>query len=219
MLSDRVQAQLDKGLGALNMFFEVGEAQSGIAKVLDRSELYDFLLTISTTVFDSHVTKLIKYSSAYYYMNDVADRTAIIQKPVTFDLLSVQEEATLLTAASQANLDPTYIRAKQINFARKDLFGKTNELQMTEDSLIMNPFVGVSSDTILGNYNAGLVTEVDAIIAVNISNFIVRAYAENKEFFSGTYEQKRAILEEYANEIADDGGIVTIPASAKTGGI
>ncbi len=217
MLSDRVQAQLDKGLGALNMFFEIGEAQSGVAKVLDRSELYDFLLTISTTVFDSHVSKLIKYSSAYYYMNNTADKAAIIQKPVTFDLLSVQEEAAMLTASSQANLDVTYIRAKQINFARKDLYGKTIELQMTEDSLTLNPFVGVSSDTILGNYNAGLVTEVDAIIAVNISNFIVRAYAEKPDFFNQTYEQKRAILVDYASEIADDGGIQTIPAAAKTG--
>lgn len=208
MLSDRVQAQLDKGLEALNMFFEIGADQSGIAKVLDRSELYDFLLTLSTTVFDTHVAKIIKFSSAYYYMNAVADKTPVIQKPVNFDLLTVQEEAAAITAATTAGIDPMYLKFKQLNFMRKDLFGKTLELHIAEDALLLNPFSGQTGDQVIAAFNLGLVNEPDAVIYFNIEKLIIQAYNQNPEFYSFPLEKKQAILDELAEEIVEVSSIV-----------
>ncbi len=203
MLSDRVQAQLDKGLAALNMFFEVGENESGIAKVLDRSELYDFLLTLSTTVFDTHINRLIKYSSAYYYMNNVADKSPVIQKPVNFDLLTVQEEAAAITAAVNAGVDPMYLKFKQLNFMRKDLFGKTLELNIAEDALILNPFSGQTPETVESAFNLGLVNELDCVIYFNIENLIQQAYNANPDFHSKTYDEKQKIMRELAEEVTE----------------
>jgi copper chaperone CopZ len=208
MLVERVQQQIDKGLAALNMFFEIGADQSGIAKAMDRSELYDFLLTVSTTVFDTHITSIIYYTNSYLYMNKGVDKLPIIQKPVSFDLLSVGEEAVALNAATTANLDPTYLKAKQLNFARKDLFGKTLELAMVEDSLILNPFSGVSGDQVTANFNAGLISERDATVSLNIANFIVDAYAANPNFHELTFDEKETVMTQMAEEV---GGSVVLP--------
>jgi len=212
MLSDRVQAQLDKGLGALNMFFEIGADQSGIAKVLDRSELYDFLLTLSTTIFDCHVAKLIKYSTAYYYINDTKDKAPVIQKPVNFDLLTVQEEAAAITAAVAAGVDPMYLKFKQLNFMRKDLFGKTLELHISEDALLLNPFSGQTADQVISAFNIGLVTEIDSVIYFNIEKLISQAYNKNNDFYSFAPEKKQEILTELAEEIIEQ----TVPTNNPT---
>jgi hypothetical protein len=201
MLSDRVQAQLDKGLAALNMFFEIGADQSGIAKVLDRSELYDFLLTLSTTVFDTHINRLIKYSSAYYYLNSTADKAPVIQKPVNFDLLTIQEEAAAITAATTAGVDPMYLKFKQLNFMRKDLFGKTLELNIAEDALLLNPFSGQTPETVMGAFNVGLVNENDCVIYFNIEKLILQAYEQNPNFHALSYAEKQEVMEELAEAI------------------
>jgi hypothetical protein len=198
MLEARVQTQLDKGLAALNMFFTVGENQSGIAKVLDRTELYDFLLTISSRVFDTHLANTIKYSAAYIYLNKGQSKLPTIAKPVTFDLLSVQEEAAILKDAQDAGLSSNYIRIKMANMIQKDLFGVSIQQQMAMDSLTLNTLAGFDVNQIIDGVNAGLVTEVDANIYFNIDKYIQQVYAEDPEFGKKPYQEKRAIVEEMA---------------------
>ncbi len=215
LLGERVQKQLDKGLGALNMFFEIGEDQSGIAKVLDRSELYDFLLTLSTTVFDVHVYKIIKYTAAYLYMNNVKDKNVVIQKPVNFDLLTIQEEAASITAATQAGIDPMYLKFKQLNFMRKDLFGKVAELNIAEDALLLNPFSGQEPSTVIEAFNLGLNLETDCAIYFNIEKLILQAYEADNEFHSKPFADKQQVMTELANELLAGSEVVS-PKPAPT---
>lgn len=201
LLSERVQKHLNKGLEALNMFFEIGENQSGIAKVLDRSELYDFLLTVSTTVFDTHITNIIYFTEAYVYMGKVVDKLPVIQKPVSFDLLSVQEEALAVQAAQTAGLDPMYLKFKQLNFMQKDLFGKQGELNVATDALLLNPFSFMTPDEVTNAFNIGAIDESDMIVYFNIERFIQQAYADNPKFYELTYDQKVETLNGYAEEM------------------
>jgi hypothetical protein len=194
LLKERVDEQLQKGLEALNMFFEVGANQSGIAKVLDRSELYDFLLTISTMVFDVHVYNIIYYTAHYFYMNSVEGKMPTIQKPTSFDLLTVNEDAEILKSAKEAGLDTTYLRVKMMNMIQKDLYGKTTEMNISLDSIILNPLAGYTPDEVTTLLNAGLLGEQDSIIYANINNFIQMAYSQNPNFYSLPYEQKRAVM-------------------------
>jgi hypothetical protein len=201
MLARRVQAQLDKGLASLNMFFEVGADQSGIAKVLDRSELYDFLLTLSTTVFDTHITNIIWYTAEYLYMNKTDGKMPAIQKPTSFDLLTSQEEATILAAAQQAGLDNTYIRMKMVNLIQKDLYGKPVEMAMSLDSLMFNTLSGYTPDEVMTLLNAGLVTEQQSVIYANINGIIQDLYSEYPDFNSFPYEKKEELINAEAQEI------------------
>ena len=201
MLGRRVQAQLDKGLAALNMFFEVGEIQSGIAKVLDRSELYDFLLTLSTVVFDVHINNIIRYTAEYLYMNKTEGKLPQIQKPVSFDLLTAQEDATVLSAAQNAGLDSTYIRMKMVNMIQKDLYGKPIEMAMALDALTFNTLTGNTVDEVITLLNTGLITEEQATIYANINSIIQDLYNEYPDFNSFPYERKEELINAEAAEI------------------
>lgn len=194
MLQERVEAQLNKGLASLNMFFTVGENQSGIAKVLDRSELYDFLLTISTRLFDVILNDIIYYSAAYMYNNNVSGKLPSISKPVSFDLLSVNEVATELADAQKAGLSSSYIRAKMASLIQKDLFGKTIEQWFALDSLLLNPLSGMESAEVLDAAAAGYIDEEDAMIYYNIDKYLQELYAANPEFYKLPYEQKREAI-------------------------
>jgi hypothetical protein len=201
MLEERVQKQLDKGLAAINMFFEVGENQSGIAKVLDRSELYDFLLTMSTVVFDVHITNIIYYTASYLYMNKVEGKIPEIQKPTSFDLLTPQEEAVVLSAAQAAGLDNTYIRVKMANMIQKDLYGKPTEMNIALDALKFNTLSGYTPDEVITLQTGGLIEEITAVIYANINGIIQDLYAQYPDFYSFTYEKKEELINAEAEEI------------------
>jgi hypothetical protein len=207
LLKERVDEQLQKGLEALNMFFEVGANQSGIAKILDRSELYDFLLTLSTMVFDVHIYNIIYYTAHYLYLNKVEGKMPTIQKPTSFDLLTINEDSEILKSAKEAGLDTTYIRIKMTNLIKKDLYGKQNEMNMSTDAILLNPLSGYTPDEVTTLMNAGLLNEQDSIIYANINNFIQMAYAENENFNSLAYEQKRQVMLTMANGLQTESGI------------
>ncbi len=214
MLEERVQKQLDKGLSALNMFFEVGENQSGIAKVLDRSELYDFLLTMSTVTFDVHITNAIYYIASYLYMNKIEGKLPDIQKPTSFDLLTPQEDAVLLSAAQEAGLDNTYIRVKMANMIQKDLYGKPTEMNMALDSLKFNTLSGYTPDEVITMQTAGLVEEITAVIYANINGIIQDLYNEYPDFASFDYEKKEELINAEAMQIMNE-SISTVPKELK----
>lgn len=194
MLEIRVKSQLDSGLASLNMLFEVGESQSGIAKAMDRSELYDFLLTLSTVVFDIHIANIIKFTAHYMYMNKTDGKLPAIQKPTSFDLLSVSEESALLAAAKTAGLDSTYIRIKMKSVIQKDLHGKVLEQNIALDSLTLNTLSGYAPNDVITMLNTGLIKDVDAQIYANINALIQQAYENNREFYKLSYDMKRAAL-------------------------
>lgn len=200
MLAERVQAQLDKGLEALNMFVPVAEAQSGVAKVLDRSELYDFLLTLSSRIFDVHINNIIYYTAALMYLNNTKDKLPSISKPVSFDLLSINEVATVIRDAQSAGLSSSYIRAKMASLVQKDLFGVTKEQWLALDSLYLNTLSGFKVDDVITGVNSGLVDETDANIFFNIDKYLQELYSANPDFYKLPYEQKRAQLEALAEE-------------------
>ncbi len=201
MLEERVQALLDQGLNALNMFFEVGENQSGIAKVLDRSELYDFLLVLSTVMFDIHLKNISYYSAKYLYMNKVEGKLPTINKPTSFDLLTSQEESVILKEGQQAGLDGTYIRAKMKNLIEKDLYGNQLERDMAIDGLLLNPLSNRTVDDVTNMLNAGLISDTSAIVYSNINAIIQQLYSENPSFNSLEYSKKVEAVEEVAKNL------------------
>ncbi len=198
MLAERAELFLKKGLEAMNMFFDVGANQSGIAKAMDRSELYDFLLTISTKIFDEHIYNIIFFSEQYFYMNKVEGKMPAISKSVTFDLLSVNEEAAILKEAAEAGMSASYLRAKMAKLIAKDLFGSTREQKMAIDALNLNTLSGYKVQDVIDGVNAGFITDVDGNIYFNIDKYIQEVYANDDKFYEKSYEEKREIIVEMA---------------------
>lgn len=111
LLVTLTEKEIRKGFEAINMDIvnEVGENQSGVAKVIDRQDLDGFLDVYSGHVFKFVLPKIILYITMWRYweiykhnMDLIKDTLPVIKEPTTFDVFSITlltEELEKLTAA------------------------------------------------------------------------------------------------------------------------
>lgn len=212
MLEERGRHMLEMGLHSINMDVEdkVGENQSGVAKVIDRSAQYDTLYNIGSVVFDVHLTNY------YYFANkmmfgveavsanlgrDVDKNLPEINKPTQFDIGSVTELINNLKAAKEAGIDGDIIQVKQIELTSRDLTTNPDLKGFTVLLLELDPLPGMSQADIDRNVTKGYVRKVDAVIHFNKKSFVERAIRENPDFVKREREDQLEILEAYADEL------------------
>lgn len=212
MLEERAQKMCDKGLWAINMEVEdkVGENQSGVAKVIDRSAQYDTLYDIGTVMFDTHIT------NAYYFFNlymfGVSTRAAgksseavyenlpQVNKPTYFDVASTQELINNFKAAKESGLDPNFLQIKQMEIQTRDLSTNPDLKKFTTLLLDLDPLPGMATMDVNTNVSRGFVAKTDAVIHFNIKAFVERAIRENPDFASEDKETQLEVLNVYAQE-------------------
>lgn len=213
MLEERSQRMVKEGMWAINMDVEdeVGENQSGIAKVIDRSAQYDTLYNIGTIVYDIHLTNFYYFANQFMFgveavssnqgLEKVDRNLPEINKPTQFDIGSVTELINNLKAAKEAGVDGDIIQVKQIELTARDLTTNPDLKSFTVLLLGLDPLPGMSQSDIDRNVSKGYIRKVDAVIHFNKKAFVERAIRENKDFVSKTREEQLIILEEYANEL------------------
>lgn len=214
MVEEKVYAHIKKGMWAINMDIEdkVGENQSGIAKVIDRSAQNDKMYEIATVEFDIHL------NNQYYFMNKymfgVTDRSADrnsddnlpqINKPTRFDIQSITELVDSYSVSSKSGLDKNYLKTQQKEIISKDLSTNPQEKKRALFLIDIDPLPGCSVDEVLSM--EGKIKNTDAVIHFNLSNFLDKALMENDKFME--LERKKQIekFEEYAEEVIEDSGI------------
>lgn len=211
MLEVRKDFCISQGLWSINMDVEdkVGENQSGVAKVIDRSAQYDTLYDIGSVIYDVHIT------NAYYFFNlykfGVANRSAgkpgetesnlpQVNKPTQFDIASVSELINNFKAAKDSGLDPNYLQMKQIEIQTRDMSTNPDLKRFTSLLLELDPLPGMAVVDVNTNVTRGFVSKNDAVIHFNLKAFVERAVRENKDFISLDKEKQIEILNGYANE-------------------
>jgi hypothetical protein len=210
MLEERAQRMIREGMWSINMDVEdeVGENQSGIAKVIDRSAQYDTLYNIGSVVFDVHLTNF------YYYANilmfgveavsvnqgkDTVDKNLPeINKPTQFDIGSVSELINNLKSAKEAGVDGDIIQVKQIELTSRDLTTNPDLKNFTVLLLEIDPLPGMSQADIDRNVTKGYIRKVDAVIHFNKKAFVEKAIREHADFTKMEREEQIKLLEEYA---------------------
>lgn len=207
LLDEYVDKQHLKGLEALNMDVvnKVGANQSGIAKVIDRGELYDFLTRISTVVFDIHLTNIFYYFNCLMF--GVTDKEGkdtnlpTVSKPTKFDISSTNELIEQLSQAKTAGLNPNYLKAATNEIIEKkftDPITRQN-LQLIIDN---DPLPDYSPDVVTMLQTSGNYKTSDVVIHFNIAQFIARAMNEmGDKFIEMDKKSRQAILEGYAKEL------------------
>jgi hypothetical protein len=209
LLEDRAARMEKKGMWALNMDVEdeVGENQSGVAKVIDRSAQYDTLYNIGSVVFDTHLQNFFYFTNAY--MNGVADKSIgkdaknnlpQINKPTQFDIASTTELVNNYKVAKESGLDSNYLQIKQIEIQSRDLTTNPDLKKFTTLILDLDPLPGLDQMTISANVSKGFVRNIDAIIHFNIKRFIEKALKEDKNFFEKPKDEQIVKLEEFAKQ-------------------
>lgn len=208
MLEERVEKLLEKGLYALNMDIlnKVGENQSGVAKVIDRDELYDFLYRISTVMFDIHLANIFYFFNKFMFgisdKNKANENLPEINKPVQFDISSALELMEEMKAAKDAGVNPQYLRQAQKEVNDKK-FASSPAIKARLDLMIdLDPAPEYDLESVKLAVDSGLLPKEYAVIHTNIEYFVDRALLEKKDAFTRmSKEEKMKILEGYAKEL------------------
>jgi hypothetical protein len=211
LLQERADACVDKGSAAINMDIEdkVGENQSGIAKVYDRSAQNDTIYDMACVMFDIH------FQNQYYfidkYLNSVSEAAAgrtdsdknlpQINKPTRFNIESIAELIAGFKAGKDGGLDRSYMQAKTIEIINREF--ETDPERKTYYSMLINldPLYFMSDMEINGYLNRGLVKKTDVVIHANLKMFVDRAIEENQAFINLKKSEQLAKLTEYAQEL------------------
>lgn len=220
MLEERANKMRQMGMWAINMDVEdeVGENQSGVAKVIDRSAQYDTLYNIGTVVFDVHLQNIFYFFNAYMFkvvdlsMNKNPDNNLPeINKPSQFDIGSTSEMINNFSVAKTAGLDNNLLQLKQMEILSVDFSTNPDLKNFAYLILKLDPLPGMSVGDVTLNVSRSIVRQVDAVIHNNLKRFIERAIAEDKNFIQLPQRDQIAKLEEYGNEFVQQNKPVIDP--------
>ena len=210
MLQERTQEMNNKAMWSINMDVEdkVGENQSGVAKVIDRSAQYDTLFTIASVVFDVHLTNQYYFINKYMFgiearsLNKKEDKNLPeINKPTIFDVMTTAELINNFSVVQKAGMDKNYLRLKAIEIVNRDLATAPDMRKYLITTLNLDPLYGFTQDELSLGTTSGVIRKVDWAIHENLKTFVDRAITETKNFLEMDHKDQIVILEKYGNEL------------------
>ncbi len=200
---ERIRQHIYDALSAISMEFlaETPIAQSGVAKQVDREELYSFVHSIAEDIVRimDEVTYDILAWRHYAQNVDVNELLPYIPVPERYDMLSGKVLVDELTSMVQAKVDPAIINAAQIELADKK-FNESKVKDLVILKLKLDPFAGVPEENISLQRTFGAVDQNDLVVHANISKFVTRALSEIDGFADLSYSEQEQIMQKYAAE-------------------
>jgi len=213
MLEVRAEKMHAKGLEALNMDVvqKVGENQSGVAKVIDRGELYDFLYKISSVMFDTHLANFYYFVNLYMFgvqdsnpNRDIDSNLPEINKPVKFDISSTSELLAEYQVAKTSGADAEYLRQKMMSIAAKEFSNNPDLQKEILLSIELDPLPGMSVTDAEALLIIGGISKRDMVLHFNISRFVHQAILENEGFYALPVTDKLTVLYKIVDKFIAD---------------
>jgi len=211
---ERVRNHIYDALSAINMEFlaETPLNQSGTAKEVDRDELNTFVNSVAEDIV-MVLDNVYYYICQYRYSLIVPDKALrdkmlpVIAVPERFDLLNTSVLVNDIQTAKNANVNPLLIKHMEIELARKKYNAEPKVAYEVECMFELDPLYGYSqSDKMTMLSNSGI-TEKDYVISCNISQFIQRAFNEEKDFITKSFGDRKKIISAYADEIIKENSV------------
>jgi len=202
---ERIRQHIYDALSAINMEFlaETPLSQSGVAKQVDREELYSFVHSIAEDIV--RIMDEVAYDiCAWRYSGITTDINSLIPYiavPERFDMISGKVLVDELSQMTTAKVDPAIINAAQIELAAKK-FNDNKVKDMVVLKLKLDPFAGMPEESIALQQTLGAISRNDLIIHANINRFVTRAIENEPGFTDATYEEQMAVMQRYAGEFA-----------------
>lgn len=212
LLTERADEMVRKGSAAINMDIEdkVGDNQSGIAKVYDRSAQNNTIYDIGVTMFDVHFQNQFYFINKYLFGTedasagkDTDENLPQINKPTHFDVESLPELLAGMKAAKEAGVDRNAQQAKEIAYLSRDMETNPDAKKYYIAIIDLDPLYGMAQSDIDANIAKGLVYKTDAVIHSNLKAFVDRAISEKADFLDMKKQDKLAKLKEYAEELIE----------------
>ena len=200
---ERIRQHIYDALSAINMEYlaDTPLSQSGVAKQVDREELYSFVHSIAEDVVRI-MDEIIYDICAWRYSGVTSDIRALlpyIPVPERFDMLSGKVLVDELTSMVNAKVDPAIINAAQIELAGKK-FNDSEVKDLVVLKLKLDPFAGVPEENISLQRMYNAIDQNDLIIHANINKFVTRALEEVQDFANLSYADQMSVMLRYSQE-------------------
>jgi hypothetical protein len=204
---ERIRQHVYDALASINMEFlaETPVTQSGVAKQVDREELYSTVYSVGADccrilaeiIYDINQWR---FKPANFSDTELDDMLPAVTVPERFDLLSANLLIDEITKMSQAKVDPAIINAAQIDLVEKRFVNDPTLRDMVKLKLLLDPFAGMPEENIsmMRMYNA--VSQTDVVIHANINDFVNRALNEVRDFGGLPHREQQEIIRKYAVE-------------------
>ena len=201
---ERIRQHIYDALSAINMEYlaDTPLTQSGVAKQVDREELYSFVHSIAEDVVRI-MDEIIYDICAWRYSGVTSDIRALlpyIPVPERFDMLSGKVLVDELTSMVNAKVDPAIINAAQIELAGKK-FNDSEVKDLVVLKLKLDPFAGVPEENISLQRTFNAVRQNDLVIHSNINQFVTRALEQVNDFANISYNEQMNWMNRYAEEL------------------
>lgn len=200
---ERIRQHIYDSLSSINMEFlaETPISQSGVAKQVDREELYSFVHSIAEDIVRI-MDEVIYDICAWRYSgvtNNIRELLPYIPVPERYDMLSGKVLVDELTSMVSAKVDPAIINAAQIELASKK-FNDSDVKDMVVLKLRLDPFAGVPEENISLQRMYQAIEQEDLIIHANINKYVSRAINEIENFAGLPYQVQMDQMLQYAKE-------------------
>lgn len=157
---DAWQTLLKKAEDALHLH-TIDEAQSGVAKMIDREDSFAQLTKISNNIFDEIIYKSLIYIEGYRNVSN--PQAPIIIKPISFSMKTEYDLIHEITQLSDRNSPVSFLIETTKDLARKRFSGNKPVSRMVEILLSYDPIYNVSSTDKVALLNSGSIAKQDVI--------------------------------------------------------
>ena len=204
-----IQARLYNGMRALGLeyLFESPLAVSGEAKIQDKKEVHTFLYQVAVhyvTIYQWVAKNL--YLQKYAVLPNLVTEERMNQNlpkltiPTDFDIYTAAEIADALAMARDKSFGPEISNGLERDLLIKQYGEGSMAVKKNEIRQRLNPLPNYKPDEIALLKESGMVSNVDAMLAVKIDYFTNVLTAEDDSWWSKTYTEKRQDLERLAQD-------------------
>ena len=211
---ERVRNHIYDALSAVNMEFlaETPLNQSGAAKEVDRDELNTFVNSVAEDIV-MVLDRVYYFICQYRYSFIMPDKEKrdkmlpVIAVPEKFDLLNTSVLVNDIQTAKNANINPMLIKHMEIELARKKYNAEPQVAYEVECMFELDPLYGYSQTDKMAMLSNEGIREKDYVISCNISQFVQRAFNEEKDFITKPFSERKQIVSGYADEIIKENSV------------
>lgn len=210
LTEEKISQNIKDGMSAILMdiLSNVGADQSGVAKVIDRSDMNDFLMLVSDNIFDNIIKNSYKYINLWRYYNlfsgnkeRIKANLPTINKPTDFDVMSVNMLVAEMQSFGEAGISNEALSLMEKDIVDKKFINDSEARQLLTAIADLDPIPNRTEDDKMVILANGGTTRENYIISANIKPFILRALSENESFLKQSREDKMAKLKEYADDL------------------
>ena len=197
---------LEKAEDSLHLTL-IDEAQSGVAKAIDREDSFAQLTKISNNIFDEIIFRSLVYIEKYRNVSSPKD--PIIIKPISFSMKTENDLIQEITQLTDRNAPVAFLIETTKDLARKRFSGNKAVSRMVEVLVSYDPIYNLSTKDKATMLASGVIKKEDIIRSLYAYKVMISVVAKNgtqflesplNVIFETLDQELLPIIETYENE-------------------